>query len=89
MSEAKEITKKSQSSGFCLHFAKEKQQDIVTFYAFCRKWTMRPMTQMFQWPIARIGCKDGGAGCIKLSRRTEVRELRTLIEKYRLDHQLF
>ena len=50
MSEAKEITKKSQSN---LAFAfislpKEKRQDIMTFYAFlARTWTTQPMIQMF------------------------------------------
>ena len=93
MSEAKEITKKSQSN---LAFAfislpKEKRQDIVTFYAFCRKvddaaddpnvpmadrknWLQRWRRWLHQ---AEPG-EPGFAG-----------ELRTLIKKYRIDHQLF
>ena len=93
MSEAKEITKKSQSN---LAFAfislpKEKRQDIVTFYAFCRQVDDAaddpdvPMADRKNWlqgwrrwlHQAEPG-EPGFAG-----------ELRTLIEKYRIDHQLF
>ena len=93
MSEAKEITKKSQSN---LAFAficlpKEKRQDIVTFYAFCRKVDDAaddpavPMANRRNW-------LQGWRRWLHQAEPGEpgfAAELRTLIKKYRIDYQLF
>jgi phytoene synthase len=93
MSEAKEITKKSQSN---LAFAfislpKEKRQDIMTFYAFCRHVDDAaddpdvPLTDRRHWLQGwRRWLRQAEAGEPGFAP-----ELRTLIEKYRIDHQLF
>jgi len=92
MSEAKEITKKSQSN---LAFAfislpKEKRQDIMTFYAFCRHVDDAaddpdvPLTDRRHW-------LQGWRRWLRQAEPGEpgfAPELRTLIEKYRIDHQL-
>jgi 15-cis-phytoene synthase len=93
MSEAKEITKKSQSN---LAFAfislpREKRQDITTFYAFCRQVDDAaddpdvPLAERRHWL----------QGWRRWLRQVEpgepgfASELRNLIEKYRIDDRLF
>jgi 15-cis-phytoene synthase len=93
MSEAKEITKKSQSN---LAFAfislpKQKRQDITTFYAFCRQVDDAaddpgvPLAERRHW-------LQGWRRWLRQAEPGEpgfASELRHLIEKYRIDYQLF
>jgi phytoene synthase len=93
MSEAKEITKKSQSN---LAFAfvalpKETRRDITTFYAFCRRVDDAaddpdvPLSQRRLW-------LQGWRRWLLRSEAGEpgfAQELRDLINKYKLDRQLF
>jgi 15-cis-phytoene synthase len=93
MSEAKEITKKSQSN---LAFAfislpREKRQDITTFYAFCRQ--VDDAADDPDVPLA--GRRHWLQGWRRWLRQAEpgepgfASELRNLIEKYRIDDRLF
>jgi 15-cis-phytoene synthase len=93
MSEAKEITKKSQSN---LAFAfislpREKRQDITTFYAFCRQVDDAaddpdvPLAERRHW-------LQGWRRWLRQAEPGEpgfASELRNLIEKYRIDDRLF
>jgi 15-cis-phytoene synthase len=93
MSEAKEITKKSQSN---LAFAfialpKEKRRDITTFYAFCRRVDDAaddpdvPLSKRRLW-------LQGWRRWLLRSQPDEpgfAPELRALINKYRIDRLLF
>jgi 15-cis-phytoene synthase len=93
MSEAKEITKRSQSN---LAFAfislpKQKRQDITTFYAFCRQVDDAaddpdvPLAERRHW-------LQGWRRWLRQAEPGEpgfASELRHLIEKYRIDYQLF
>jgi 15-cis-phytoene synthase len=93
MSEAKEITKKSQSN---LAFAfialpKEKRRDITTFYAFCRRVDDAaddpdvPLSKRRLW-------LQGWRRWLFRSQPDEpgfAPELRALINKYRIDRLLF
>jgi 15-cis-phytoene synthase len=93
MSEAKEITTKSQSN---LAFAfislpKQKRQDITTFYAFCRQVDDAaddpdvPLAERRHW-------LQGWRRWLRQAEPGEpgfASELRHLIEKYRIDYQLF
>ena len=93
MSEAKEITKRSQSN---LAFAfislpKQKRQDITTFYAFCRQVDDAaddpgvPLAERRNW-------LQGWRRWLRQAEPGEpgfASELRHLIEKYRIDYQLF
>ncbi|MBV8352968.1 MAG: squalene/phytoene synthase family protein [Verrucomicrobia bacterium] len=93
MSEAKEITKRSQSN---LAFAfislpKQKRQDITTFYAFCRQ-----VDDAADDPdVALAERRHWLQGWRRWLRQAEpgepgfASELRHLIEKYRIDYQLF
>jgi len=93
MSEAKEITRKSQSN---LAFAfislpKEKRRDMVTFYAFCRQ--VDDAADDPRVPLAdRKHWLQGWRRWLRQAEPEEpgfAQELRTLIKKYRIDHQLF
>ena len=93
MSEAKEITKKSQSN---LAFAfislpKEKRRDIMTFYAFCRH--VDDAADDPYVPLAdRRHWLQGWRRWLHQAEPGEpgfAPELRTLIGKYRIDYQLF
>src|SRR5260370_36370541 len=93
MSEAKEITKKSQSN---LAFAfislpKEKRQDIMTFYAFCRH--VDDAADDPDVPLAdRKHWLQGWRRWLHQAEPGEpgiAPELRTVIEKYRIDYQVF
>ena len=93
MSEAKEITKKSQSN---LAFAfislpREKRQDITTFYAFCRQVDDAaddpdvPLAERRHW-------LQGWRRWLRQAEPGEpgfASELRNLIEKYLIDDRLF
>src|SRR5215469_2135058 len=93
MSEAKEITKRSQSN---LAFAfislpKQKRHDITTFYAFCRQVDDAaddpdvPLAERRHW-------LQGWRRWLRQAEPGEpgyASELRHLIEKYRIDYQLF
>ena len=93
MSEAKEITRKSQSN---LAFAfislpKEKRRDITTFYAFCRQVDDAaddpdvPLAERRHW-------LQGWRRWLRQAEPGEpgfASELRNLIEKYQIDYQLF
>jgi phytoene synthase len=93
MSEAKEITKKSQSNLAFAFFSLPKQtrQDITTFYAFCRHVDDAaddpnvPLSERRHWL----------RGWRRWLRQAELNEpgfaseLRTLIGKYRIDLRLF
>jgi phytoene synthase len=93
MSEAKEITRKSQSN---LAFAfislpKEKRRDITTFYAFCRQ-----VDDAADDPdVALAERRHWLQGWRRWLRQAEpgepgfASELRNLIEKYRIDCRLF
>lgn len=93
MSEAKEITKKSQSNLAFAFFSLPKQtrQDITTFYAFCRRVDdaaddpdvpladrRRWLQGWRRWLTEGEPSEPGFAG-----------ELRVLIRKYKIDPQLF
>jgi 15-cis-phytoene synthase len=93
MSEAKEITKKSQSNLAFAFFSLPKQtrQDITTFYAFCRRVDdaadapdvpladrRRWLQGWRRWLIAGEPSEPGFAG-----------ELRVLMHKYKIDPELF
>jgi 15-cis-phytoene synthase len=93
VSEAKEITKKSQSN---LAFAfislpKEKRQDIMTFYAFCRQ--VDDAADDPHVPLAdRRHWLRGWRRWLHQAEPGEpgfAPELRTLIGKYRIDYQPF
>jgi len=93
MSEAKEITKKSQSN---LAFAfislpREKRQDITTFYAFCRQ--VDDAADHPDVPLAeRRHWLQGWRRWLRQAEPGEpgfASELRNLIEKYRIDDRLF
>jgi 15-cis-phytoene synthase len=93
VSEAKEITKKSQSN---LAFAfislpKEKRQDIMTFYAFCRQ--VDDAADDPHVPLAdRRHWLQGWRRWLHQTEPGEpgfAPELRMLIGKYRIDYQLF
>jgi len=93
MSEAKEITKKSQSNLAFAFFSlpKATRQDITTFYAFCRHVDdaaddphvplaerKRWLQGWRRWLVAAEPNEPGFAS-----------ELRTLIGKYKIDRRLF
>ena len=93
MSEAKEITKKSQSNLAFAFFSlpKETRQDITTFYAFCRHVDdaaddpdvplaerRRWLQGWRRWLVQPEPDEPGFAS-----------ELRTLIAKYKIDRRLF
>jgi phytoene synthase len=93
MSEAKEITKKSQSNLAFAFFAlpKETRQDITTFYAFCRLVDDAaddpdvPLSErrywLQSWRRWLVQAEPDEPGFAS--------ELRTLIVKYKIDLQLF
>lgn len=93
MSEAKEITKKSQSN---LAFAfvslpKEKRRDITTFYAFCRRVDDAADDPDVPLPKRRLWLQ-GWRRWLLRSEADEpgfAPELRALIDKYRIDRRLF
>jgi phytoene synthase len=93
MSEAKEITKKSQSNLAFAFFSLPKviRQDITTFYAFCRRVDDAaddpdvPLAERRRW-------LEGWRRWLIQAEPDEpgfASELRTLIEKYKIDRQLF
>jgi 15-cis-phytoene synthase len=93
MSEAKEITKKSQSNlAFAfLSLPKVTRQDITTFYAFCRHVDDAaddpdvPLAERRHW-------LQGWRRWLVQAEPNEpgfASELRTLIEKYKIDRRLF
>jgi 15-cis-phytoene synthase len=93
MSEAKEITKKSQSN---LAFAfialpKEKRRDITTFYAFCRRVDDAADDPDVPLSKRRLWLR-GWRRWLLRSQPDEpgfAPELRALINKYRIDRLLF
>jgi phytoene synthase len=93
MSEAKEITKKSQSNlAFTfISLPKEKRHDIMTFYAFCRH--VDDAADDPDVPLAdRRHWLQGWRRWLHQAEPGEpgfASELRTLIGKYRIDYQLF
>jgi phytoene synthase len=93
MSEAKEITKKSQSNLAFAFFSlpKTKRQDITTFYAFCRQVDDAaddpdvPLTERKRW-------LQGWRRWLVQAEPNEpgfASELRALIGKYKIDRGLF
>ncbi|MBV9642028.1 MAG: squalene/phytoene synthase family protein [Verrucomicrobia bacterium] len=92
MSEAKEITKKSQSNlafaFFCL--PKAKRQDITTFYAFCRQVDDAADDPDVPLPERRHWLQGWRRWLIKAEPNEPgfASELRILIAKYKLDLRL-
>jgi 15-cis-phytoene synthase len=92
MSEAKEITKKSQSNLAFAFFSLPKQtrQDITTFYAFCRR--VDDAADDPDVPLAdRQRWLQGWRRWLVDSEPSEpgfAAELRTLLHKYKIDPQL-
>jgi phytoene synthase len=93
MSEAKEITKKSQSNPAFAFFSlpKATRQDITTFYAFCRH--VDDAADDPEVPLAdRRRWLQGWRRWLVQAEPDEpgfASDLRTLIAKYKIDHRLF